>query len=100
MNSQIPILDATASAPACVYGIPVILKIPLPRTLCPILKKGRKHFYAQISRGIYLPLKQPGSLKGSGEVFGPSVCNAKLGCVCALKLQLEALRLRAKQGQA
>ena len=83
---------------SCVYGIP--LNVPIPRSgeTCPFLGKGRKFFHARIKDGVLIQLRITGSKKGPGDVFGPSVCDAKFKCVCALRIQLEALRARRAGG--
>jgi hypothetical protein len=83
----------------CVYGIPLIVKIPRRGEMCAILNKGRAYFQRRIRKWIFIPLPSPGSKKGSGEVFGPSVCDAKFGCVCALRARLEELRKNRCRGR-
>jgi hypothetical protein len=78
--------------PKCVYGIELVMKIPGRGQSCPLLHRGPGFFRRRIKRKIFIPLPLAGSKKGSGDVFGPSVCEAKFGCVCALRVQLEELR--------
>ncbi len=83
--------------PICRYRIPLNLKIPPPKALCPFLNKSRKHFYVQIKRGVYLQCWEAGARQGPGDVFGPSVCDAKFGCDCGLRPLLEKLRAKLKR---
>jgi hypothetical protein len=86
-------------APVCTYGIPLNVDIPRPGMLCPWLNKGRKFFYAMIRKDELIQLPVKGAKKGPGDVFGPSVCDAKFGCICLWRPVLEDLRKQRRGGK-
>jgi hypothetical protein len=90
-----PSTESPPLEPQCVYHIPLSLKIPREGR-CPILNKGRNHFYRQVRKQIYLQLPLAGARQGPGDVFGPSVCDAKFGCICGLRPALEQIRAKLK----
>jgi hypothetical protein len=82
----------------CRYQIPLNVPIPRAGESCPYLRKGRKFFRARIKDGVLIQLPIKGSKKGTGDVFGPSVCDAKFGCDCPLRVKLEELRKKRRSG--
>ena len=83
----------------CQFGISLNHQIPAEGSQCPWLNIGRKSYRRLIRKGVLIRLPITGIKKQKAEVYGPSVCDAKFGCVCPLKSALEILRQKI-QGKA
>ena len=97
---QFPAAGVSGHTCGCTYHIPLNVPIPRAGESCPYLRRGKRFFHDRIDDGVLIQLRIKGSKKGTGDVFGPSVCDAKFGCDCPLREKLEALRKQRKSGAA
>lgn len=84
--------------PKCRHGIPLAVAIPRGDNLCPFLGERRGSFYRLINDGVLIKLRTRGLREGVSSVYGPSVCDAKYGCRCGHRHNLERLRHESQKG--
>jgi hypothetical protein len=82
--------------PRCCQGIPLSVPIPVGDDLCPWLGERRGSFYRLLDQQTLFRQKTTGLKEGVASVYGPSVCDAKYGCRCGHRKNLEWLRSQAK----
>jgi hypothetical protein len=83
--------------PRCRQGIPLAVKITKEKELCPWLGEGKASFYDLIRDGILFQFHTKGLKEGVSSVYGPSLCDAKYGCSCGHRYNLERLRKVTKK---